>query len=131
MVRDLAPVYDRARVVIAPGRFAVSAPLQICEAAARGVPVVATRALANQLGWRPDEDLLVSDPSDSLAFADSVMALYTEPARWARVRKRALARVRAEFPPGLSLRVLARVLEARSSQGALGALTVSLGEMKR
>ena len=104
-VPDLTPLYAAARVFVAPTRFAAGVPLKVLEAAARGVPVVATQLLAEQLGWQPGQDLLVSEVSDDSAFADNVVTAYTRPDLWARLRTSAMARVK-EYAPERALAVL-------------------------
>ena len=55
-VDDVTEYYDQGRVFVAPSRFAAGLPHKIHEAAARGIPVVATSLLAEQLGWRDGAD---------------------------------------------------------------------------
>jgi len=113
VVDDLTSLYDQARVFIAPTRFSAGVPLKIYDAAARGLPVVATRLLADQLGWSPGEDLLAGNVSDPDAFLSNVVELYTQPERWERVRASALARVKVECSPEACLATLAPLLEPR------------------
>ncbi|KAA5604163.1 glycosyltransferase [Roseospira marina] len=96
-VPDLTPLYEQARVFIAPTRYAGGIPHKIHEAAARGVPVVATPLLAKQLDWRDGEHLLVGDTAQ--AFAEQLARLYTDEALWESIRANALARVQAECDP--------------------------------
>lgn len=114
-VDDLVPLYDQARVFIAPTRFAAGTPAKLYEAAAHGVPIVATDLLARQLGWRPGEDLLASAVGDAAAFADNVVALYTQPELWARLRANALRRVEEECAPRAILAALQRAIAPRPS----------------
>ena len=54
---DLTRLYDAARVFVAPTRYAAGIPHKVHEAAARGVPIVATPLLAIAAGLarrRPD-----------------------------------------------------------------------------
>src|SRR5262249_14438914 len=57
---DLTELYNSARVFIAPTRYAAGIPHKVHEAAARGVPVVATPLIASQLGWTDGDCLLVA-----------------------------------------------------------------------
>jgi glycosyltransferase involved in cell wall biosynthesis len=93
-VEDLRPLYDRARVFVAPTRFAAGLPLKVYHAAAHGLPVVCTSLLAAQLGWRDGVDLLVADDAD--AFARRCAELHGDPALWSRLREQSLARVARE-----------------------------------
>ena len=94
-VVDLAPLYDAARVVIAPTRFAAGIPLKVLHAAGHGVPVVCTRLLAGQLGWQEGRDLLAADTAAE--FAESCAALHTNEALWRHLRREALARVSTDY----------------------------------
>ena len=96
-VPDLRPAYDRARIFIAPTRFAAGIPLKVVDAAAHGVPTVVTPLLASQLAWTPGEDLLVGDGPQ--AFAEACIRLFEDAALWARVRASALARIEREYAP--------------------------------
>ena len=94
VVDNLGPLFDRARVFIAPTRFAAGIPLKVQQAAASGVPVVATSLLASQLGWRNEHELLVADTPE--AFSNAVYRLYTDPALWTQIRNNALQRIVTE-----------------------------------
>jgi glycosyltransferase involved in cell wall biosynthesis len=93
-IDDLVPVYNSARVFLAPTRFAAGVPHKIHEAAAHGVPVVATSILAEQLGWSHEVELLVADSADD--FARCAARLYRDPDLWQRLRLSALARVQVD-----------------------------------
>lgn len=89
--------YDQARVFIAPTRFAAGIPHKVHEAAAHGVPVVATSIVADQLGWRDRRDLLVAD--DPQKFSEVCEELYTDEKLWYSVRRNALERIESECSP--------------------------------
>jgi len=93
-VDELQPIYDGARVFVAPTRFSAGVPLKIYEAAAAGLPVVATTLLANQLGWKPGEELLVADMAAD--FAKACIQLHENESLWQRIRSAAATRVQAE-----------------------------------
>jgi glycosyltransferase involved in cell wall biosynthesis len=96
-VDDLTAVYDQARVFVAPTRFAAGIPHKIHEAAARGVPAVATSLLMRQLGWAEDTHLLVADGPRK--FAEQCVRLYRDASLWERIRRNALDQVRIECSP--------------------------------
>ncbi len=96
-VQDLGPLYAQARVFIAPTRFAAGMPMKVHEAAAHGLPVVATSLLAEQLGWNDGLELLVADGAD--AFAAACARAYTDAALWERLRTEALRRVGVDCDP--------------------------------
>ncbi len=109
-VDDLRPVYANARVFVAPTRFAAGIPHKIHEAAAHGVPVVATRLLARQLGWRDGVELLVAD--DAAMFAEQIDRLERDPLLWQSIRDNALEAVRRDCDPDVFAATLERIIEA-------------------
>jgi len=111
-VTDPTENYNRARIFIAPTRFAAGMPHKIHEAAARGVPVVATSILAQQLGWQAEHDLLVADsPQD---FAAQIVRLYRDQDLWQRLRDNAFARVKSDCAPEKFRGVLSDILPSLS-----------------
>lgn len=94
-VADLAPLYDAARVFVAPTRRAAGLPHKVHAAAAAGLPVVATSLLARQLGWR-DELGIADEPR---AFAAAILALHDDAAAWQAQRERAAAAVARDCDP--------------------------------
>jgi O-antigen biosynthesis protein len=95
-VPDLGELYAGARVFIAPTRFAAGIPHKIHEAAARGLPVVATPLLASQLEWT-ERELAIADDAES--FANACCELYNDQEKWMSQRNAALERVRTECSP--------------------------------
>jgi GT2 family glycosyltransferase len=109
-IDDLTAIYDRARVFVAPLRYAAGIPLKVYDAASHGVPVVCTPLLAAQLGWRPGVELLTAE--DPPAFAEACLALYRDPQLWGRVRAAALARVQRDCSTDAFMETLRRIVEA-------------------
>ncbi|MGB3070082.1 MAG: glycosyltransferase [Ottowia sp.] len=93
-IDDLEPFYNQARVFIAPARFAAGVPLKVYEAAAHGVPVVASSLLGRQLSWFDGEDMMLADSPQE--FADACAALYHNASRWSAIREAAAERVQRE-----------------------------------
>ncbi len=98
-VADTKPFYDQCRVFIAPTRFAAGIPLKLNEAAANGIPSVATPLLARQLGWSNGTELLTAATAEE--FADSVIRLYNDPDLWLTVRNNSIKRVMHDCSPQL------------------------------
>jgi hypothetical protein len=88
MIPDIADFYGSCRSFVAPTRFAAGIPIKVQEASAHGLPVVATRLLAEQLGRREGFDLMVGDTPEE--FAEACRRLYTNEALWLSVRTQAL-----------------------------------------
>jgi glycosyltransferase involved in cell wall biosynthesis len=108
-VDDIEPFYDQARIFVAPTRFAAGIPLKVYEAAAHGLPVVATPLLSEQLGWQDNVELLVADSAES--FATQCIRLYQDSGLWSRLRANALDRVRRDCSIDRFSATLKRALE--------------------
>ena len=121
-VTDLVPLYDANRVFIAPTRFAAGIPYKVHEAAAFGLPVVATGLLARQLGWRDAEAIGAADMTDPSGFAARVVALHRDAELWERIRQSALAHVSAELDPDDFASRLGRLLRTRSENHEMEAM---------
>jgi glycosyltransferase involved in cell wall biosynthesis len=109
-VEDLTPLYDHARLFVAPTRIAAGLPHKAHEAAARGLPMVTTRLIAGQLGWHDGIELLAADAAP--AFAEALARLYASPELWHSVRGAALARVAMDCGPQRFRTALADALAA-------------------
>ncbi|MGL5059902.1 MAG: glycosyltransferase, partial [Microcoleus sp.] len=96
-IDDLTDLYDRSRLFVAPTRFAAGIPHKVHEAAARGLPIVTTSIIAEQLGWKNESELLVADSAEM--FATQCTRLYRDAELWHRLRKNALKRVEIECSP--------------------------------
>lgn len=95
-VAKLERLYDSHRIFVAPTRFAAGAPYKVHEAAAFGLPVVATELLREQLGWQNGTELLAAAVSDPAEFSRHIVTLYRDASEWEKVRRGALARIEAE-----------------------------------
>ncbi|HEY4136566.1 MAG TPA: tetratricopeptide repeat protein [Alphaproteobacteria bacterium] len=103
-IDDLAPFYDRARLFVAPTRFAAGVPAKVIEAACAGLPVVATQLLLDQLGWQAGKQAMGAQ--DAEGFAEAIAALYRDAALWQRVQAAALEQAETQFSPKTFSRVL-------------------------
>ena len=117
-VSNLEPLYNASRIFVAPTRYAAGTPYKVLEAASRGVPVVATDLLQNQLGWTPEEEIL-SAPLDPQAFAAAVIALQQQEELWRVIRDGALRRIRRDNERSGFIDALGRVLTTRPSEHRL------------
>jgi hypothetical protein len=91
---DVTPLYNAARLFVAPARFAAGTPYKIYEAASYGLPCVVTSLLAVQLGWGEDE-ILAAPADDPAKFAQGVARLYRDEVLWLTLREAALRRIGA------------------------------------
>jgi glycosyltransferase involved in cell wall biosynthesis len=104
----LEPHYDAARVFIAPVRFAGGVPAKVIEAAAAGIPTVASALLVRQLGWQDGVDIIGA--RDAHAFAESIHRLYHDDTAWLRQQQAAWARCASSYDPGMFGETLRSVL---------------------
>jgi GT2 family glycosyltransferase/glycosyltransferase involved in cell wall biosynthesis len=110
-IPNLCEQYARAKVFIAPTRYAAGLPHKIHEAAAYGLPVVATSLLANQLEWT-ERELAIADDAES--FATRCCELYTNPEKWLSQRNAALERVKTDCSPESFDRAMQIVFQSES-----------------
>ena len=92
---DPASVFDQRTIVIAPIRSGSGTVVEVVEAWARCVPVVATSRGIEGLGARPGDDVLVADDPEGFAAACAEVAL--DPQLRARLAANGRARYEAEF----------------------------------
>jgi len=100
---------------VAPTRYAAGIPHKIHEAAARGLPVVATPLLVSQLGW---QESLLQVAGDADSFAERCIALYTNERLWSNLRQAGIERIRTECSSDTFEADLENVL-ARAKAGSL------------
>ena len=108
-VDDLTPLYNRARVFVAPTRFAAGLPYKVCEAAVYGLPIVATSLLGLELGWNHERELLLAD--DPQSFSDACVRLYRDRSLWNVLRDNMIKRAGADFSPEVFSQQLKRIVE--------------------
>lgn len=83
-VDDLGPLYQSARVFIAPTRYSAGIPLKVLEAAGSGLPCVITPQLCQQLSWKDGSECVVG--RDAEKFAEQCIKLYRDRALWTSVQ---------------------------------------------
>jgi glycosyltransferase involved in cell wall biosynthesis len=108
-VPDLKPMYDAARVFLAPINFAAGIPIKILEATAAGLPTVTTTLMARQLSWTPGKDIAAEDKPGG--FAAAAIALHQDQDLWNATRGAALKRVVLEHSSDQFRRQLTTVLD--------------------
>jgi GT2 family glycosyltransferase/tetratricopeptide (TPR) repeat protein/glycosyltransferase involved in cell wall biosynthesis len=94
---SLERMYDSARVFVAPVRFAGGVPAKVIEAAAQGLPVVASAVLVRQLDWR--EGIDIQSARDAGAFARGIARLLRNDDLWTRQRRAAWEQCDARYDP--------------------------------
>ena len=96
-VDNLLQIYNRSRLFIAPTRFAAGIPHKIHESAAYGLPVITTSAIANQLEWQNEQELLTADQPQE--FANQCIRLYQDEELWNKLRDNALKQIEKQCSP--------------------------------
>ena len=112
----LEPHYDAARVFVAPVRFAGGVPVKVIEAAAAGIPVVASTLLVRQLDWRDGLDTVGA--RDARAFAYATQQLLEDDRAWQRQQQAALEQCAQRYDPELFGASLRSILVNLSQQSA-------------
>ena len=112
-VADPGPLFARARVCIAPTRFAAGIPHKVYESVSRGVPLVVTALLAEQIGWPAGTGYLARDWRDATGFADALCRLHDDQVLWTRLREAGLAQIARDCDPVLHRAALRRLCEVR------------------
>ncbi|MBE2293140.1 MAG: glycosyltransferase [Xanthomonadaceae bacterium] len=92
---DITAYMDGARVAVAPLRFGAGVKGKVNLSMAHGQPVVATSCAVEGMHLHDGVDVAVAD--DPAAFADAVVALYTDRGRWERQARAGLESVARHF----------------------------------
>jgi GT2 family glycosyltransferase len=103
-VPDIAPLFARSRVFVAPMRFGAGMKGKVGDALSYGLPVVTTTVGAEGMFLRDGEEALIADTAAE--FAAAVVRLYRDEGLWQRLSSNAHAHVERHFSP----RVVGRVV---------------------
>ena len=96
-VPDLTSYYNAARVFVAPLRFGAGMNGKIGQSMSFGLPVVTTQLVAEGLGARGGEEILIAD--DPEAFAAEVFAAYGDETLWRRLSTASRQFVSSHYTP--------------------------------
>jgi len=94
-VPDVEPIFDRARVSVAPIRFGAGVKGKVNQSMALGVPVVASSIAAEGMYLVHERDAMIADDPES--FADAVIRLWTSRELWERVAENGRRNLRKHF----------------------------------
>jgi O-antigen biosynthesis protein len=109
-VEDLAPFFQRYRMLAAPLRFGAGVKGKITHSMAAGLPVVTTSIGAEGLTGVNGEHMLVAD--DHAGFAAAIATLYRDDDLWRRLSSNAQALAAKRFEPRVAHDALAGILES-------------------
>ncbi len=112
-VPDLTELWQSAHVFVAPIRFATGIQNKLLEAMAAGVPVVSTSSVAEALGTRHGEHMLLGDTTSDLVQA--VAAVLRDPEAARKRAERAREYVRGNFTWEMQVRRLEALVGESSS----------------
>jgi GT2 family glycosyltransferase len=107
-VNELAPMFERARVFVAPLRYGAGVKGKIYSALTHGVPVVSTSIGAEGMGLVQGEEVLVADQAE--AFCREVLAAHGDEALWNRLSKAGTAFIRRNSTLEAGVRVMDEIL---------------------
>ena len=94
-VADLDPLFERARVFVAPLRYGAGVKGKIVTSLVQGLPVVTTVVGNEGLNLVEGESACLAQ--DAETFAAQVVALYSDETKWRRVAEGGRAYIRAHF----------------------------------
>jgi GT2 family glycosyltransferase/SAM-dependent methyltransferase len=94
-VSDLADLFTRARVSIAPLQYGAGQKGKVVTSLSYGVPVVATSVAAEGMEMTDGKHLLIADSPE--AFADAVVRLLRDDELWSRLSSEGRRKVNATF----------------------------------
>ncbi|MEW9834370.1 glycosyltransferase [Mesorhizobium marinum] len=89
---DLSTLYEQSHVAVVPLSSGGGTRIKILEAAAAGLPVVATPVGAEGLAFEHGDDILIADSDEELAAC--IVELCSDPGRFERQRQRAFEQAR-------------------------------------
>ena len=115
-VEDLRPVYDEARVFVAPLRYGAGMKGKIGESLSFGVPTVTSSIGAEGMGLVHGRDILIAD--DPQSFASEVARLYSDEELWNELAARGRAMIAERYSPA---KVKAELWEILVGAGVLPA----------
>lgn len=111
-VDDLKTLYATHRLFVAPTRYAGGLPYKVHEAASYGLPVVATRLLCQQMGWKDGTEIVSASSEDPMAFAFALAELYGNEEKWGMIRSGGLRAVERDCDPARFAAALGTIIES-------------------
>ena len=108
-VPDVKPIFDQARVSVAPIRFGAGVKGKVNQSMSFGVPTVVTSIAAEGMYLTDGDSAMIADEPES--FADAVIALWTSPDLWLKVSKNGLRSLSDHFSIQAAAKPIDQLLE--------------------
>ena len=124
-VPDIKPIFDRARVAVAPLRFGAGVKGKVNQTMAYGIPNVVSTIAAEGMHLTHEHDAMIADQPAS--FADAVVRLWTSRPLWERISVNGRVNVGEHF----SVESASRHIEELLAFAGLGARVFSGHEPSR
>lgn len=106
---DLAPIYARARMTVAPLRFGAGVKGKVGQSVSEGIPVVATTLALEGMHLTPEQDVLAGDTEQE--FAAAIVRLLRDDDLWYRLSRSGKEKIAAQFGPQVARTVLEGLLK--------------------
>jgi O-antigen biosynthesis protein len=94
-VPNVKPIFDKARLSVAPLRFGAGVKGKVNQSMSLGVPAVVTSIAAEGMYLTHEVDAMIADAPER--FADSVVRLWSSPDLWRKVSKNGLHHLHKHF----------------------------------
>ena len=107
-VPDVAPLFDRSRLSVAPLRFGAGVKGKVNQSMSFGVPTVVTSIAAEGMHLIDGVDAMIADQPDR--FADSVVRLWSSPELWRQVSQNGLKNLNEHFSVEAAARRIDEIL---------------------
>lgn len=96
-VDDIDKVLQNQRLLLAPTRYAAGLAHKVHHSISRGLPVVTTKLICDQMGWQSGDGLLCSN--DPKEIAQKIGQLYNDQFLWEQVQTAGLTKIEEECDP--------------------------------
>ena len=107
-VRDVSEAFERHRVFVAPLRYGAGIKGKVVMALCNGIPTVLTQVATEGMSVRDGQEVLLADTPGQ--FAEAVVELHENTARWEAISQAALNFGRTTFGAERAREVLRKII---------------------
>jgi len=108
-VADVRPIFDRARVSVAPIRFGAGIKVKVNQSMALGVPTIVTSIAAEGMHLVHEGNAMIADDPDS--FAEALVRTWSSRDLWQRLSTNGRQNIRDHFSVEAAARGIDAILE--------------------